>query len=604
MTPVAAQSEIQSLESGGDFLLAYDRAQRAIAAFPAEAQFHYLAVRALARSGATRQALDLYQHYGLGRHDNVDYLALRARLEKDLALGSTGADRARCLRAAAQMYEEVFGRLGGYYPAINAATLFLLAGDVDRARSYAHEALAWCRRDANKGELDDYYRAASRAEAHLVLGQTLEAMQALHALASISRGDLAARATTRRQLRLILDAQRLNDSILDPLTPPEVIHYTGHMISAPGASSGLSSDAEPALAEEIAAAFARANIGIAYGSLACGSDILFAEECLRRKIELHLVFPFRLDDFKTVSVAPGGAGWVARFEAVLAGAASAAFATDSDDLGDDGVFGYCSELAMGKAILRGRYIDARVAQLAVWDGTLATGPAGAAADVARWRATGHESRVISVPRSAAKKRRGDVSVTRAGNAVPGALRRELRALIFGDTVGFSQLPERMLPRYRKTFLGTVADAVRSFGADVLSANSWGDALYLVMADAAAGARCALDIQRRLGEIDFRAFGFAQPLELRLSIHYGPVFPGTDELTAAPTYYGKQVTFAARMEPVTPPREVYATEAVAAQLALARVPGITADYVGRVALAKRFGTAPMYMLRGADGGSGR
>lgn len=581
--PSTAHREIKRLESAGDYLQAYEHARKAIAADPADALYKYIAVRCLARSGATRQALDLYDRYALGDIDDLDVLALRGRLEKDLALGLEGEKRRRRLKLAAATYEAVHRRMGGYYPAINAATLNLLAGDAQRAQAYAREALAYCARDAEKGELDDYYRVASQAEAHLVLGETIEAMQALHKLASISRDDLAARAGTRRQLRLILDAQNLNDSILDPLTPPEIVHYTGH----PFGPGELTAATEPDLARAIAAEFESARVGVAFGSLAAGSDILIAEACLERGIEINLVFPFGIEEFKAVAVRPGGRDWLRRFDEAFARAASVTFATDSDFVADDSLFTYSAELAMGKAILRGRYVDANVAQIAVWDGR--PGDTGVAADVARWRAGGFESRVIPVDASARSA---------SAPARPPQHVRELRPLMFGDTAGFSRLREGMLRQYRKLFFGSIAATLRSYGNDVLTANSWGDAIYLVMADPARAARCAIAIQERLHAIDYAAHGFEQPLRLRLSLHYGPIFPGVDELTGTPTYFGKEVTFAARMEPVTPPGEVFATEELASQLALAGETEIAADYVGTVELAKQYGTAPMYLLRRA------
>ena len=47
---------------------------------------------------------------------------------------------------------------------------------------------------------------------------------------------------------------------------------------------------------------------------------------------------------------------------------------------DDALFRYGSELAMGLAVLRARYLDAEVRQLAIWDGAPAGGRAGTAID--------------------------------------------------------------------------------------------------------------------------------------------------------------------------------------------------------------------------------
>ena len=57
-----------------------------------------------------------------------------------------------------------------------------------------------------------------------------------------------------------------------------------------------------------------------------------------------------------------------RFNRCFAAAAAVSYATDDAVLGDDVLYRYGSELAMGLALLRGRYLDADVRQLAVWDG--------------------------------------------------------------------------------------------------------------------------------------------------------------------------------------------------------------------------------------------
>jgi len=55
-----------------------------------------------------------------------------------------------------------------------------------------------------------------------------------------------------------------------------------------------------------------------------------------------------------------------------------------------------------------------------------------------------------------------------------------------------------------------------------------------------------------------------------------------------------VSRTARIEPVTPPGEVYVTEQFAARLALEPA-GFGCDYVGQVPAAKGYGTMRMYHL---------
>jgi class 3 adenylate cyclase len=581
--------QIEALEARGDFLQAYDEATGALALFPGDARLGYLAVRALARSGATRRARELYQQFDLGSHKDADFLALRARIEKDAAFASGGASRAARFAVAGNLYEGIYRAFGGHYPAVNAATMFLLSGETGRAHALARQALSTA--ESTGTEIARYWSLASAAEAWLVLARSDEAAKVLAEMAPLARRDLAARAATRRQLRHVIEVNRLDSALLLPLAPPRSVHYCGHMLVPAAFPAGRVAAAEAEIARAIDAMLNGLEVVSAFGSLACGSDILFAEAFLSRGIPFHLVLPFETGEFKTLSVAPGGEAWLARFDHLWPRAASRTIASRDGHLGDDIVFTHGEALAMGKAILRAQHIDGEALQIAVWDGRPPTGPAGAAADVAIWRATGRETRVIPVERSGTSALpQSDVNASEPG-------RREPRAILFGDTVGFGRLPGRLARRYREVVLGGIAETLRDY--EVLAANSWGDAIYLVLSNAAQGAQCALAIQKRVRAIDFAALGFPEPLNLRISVHFGPAFLGRDELTGAQTYFGTEVTFAARMEPVTPPGEVYATEQLASHLMLEPGGRVTAEYVGSVALAKNYGAAPMYLLRILD-----
>ena len=56
-----------------------------------------------------------------------------------------------------------------------------------------------------------------------------------------------------------------------------------------------------------------------------------------------------------------------------------------------------------------------------------------------------------------------------------------------------------------------------------------------------------------------------------------------------------VTRAARIEPVTQPGTVYASEAFAAALAAGGQGGFTLEYIGRLPLAKAYGESTIYRL---------
>src|ERR1700732_1134825 len=137
--------------------------------------------------------------------------------------------------------------------------------------------------------------------------------------------------------------------------------------------------------------------------------------------------------------------------------------------------------------------------------------------------------------------------------------------------------------------------MRRFGAHVLYRNSWGDAIYAVIDDPVIGARCALEIQAAMRKAKLARYGFAVRPELRLGAHFGPLYDGYDPVCEEKTFFGGHATIAARLEPVTPPGQVYVSEAMAAALVLAAHRRFSCDYVGQLPSAKGFGLMRMYLL---------
>jgi hypothetical protein len=298
-----------------------------------------------------------------------------------------------------------------------------------------------------RSEEPGYYRHATEAEAALLLDDAAAARLSLARAKAQDGGDHAAVATTRKQLRRICAAKGLDPDVISPLSNPGVIHYTGHMADAEGAE-------EQVLAGRIGAALDEAGAGYGFGSLACGADILFAEALLARRARLHVVLPFNIEEFKQTSVARGGPGWTRRFDECLARAASVTFATEDSYLGDDLLFEYAGQLAMGLALLRAGFLDAPARQVAVWDGAPPSGPGGTASDVLAWRARGLPATVIELPR-----RKG----APAGPGEPTRSKRTIRAMLFADVRGFSKLREAQSLTFVRAVMGAFAQVLDRHG---------------------------------------------------------------------------------------------------------------------------------------------
>jgi len=577
---------VSAAERRGELLVAFDLAERGLEEYPDDVWLRHRAVLALARSGATDEAQRRFDAYGLASVDEADPQALQARIAKDLALATKGVERREEARRAAELYAGIFERTGWSYPGLNAATLMLVAGAADEARQLDERVLA-----AAAGEdQEDYYVAATEAEALLVLGRIAEARLALERTAALHGGDYGALSTTRRQLRLICRESGLDEEILAVIAGPSVVHYCGHRVAPVGGEGRFPAEAEPLVRAWIVAEIERDRPGFAYGSLASGADILFAEALLAVGAELHVVLPFAVDEFVQSSVADGGPGWVERFQSCLAAATSVSYATDDAFLGDDVLYRYASELAMGLAVLRARFLDAPVRQIAVWDGGPARGDAGTAVDAARWSRSGHPATIIAPGDGPLVALDAPAVVAKRGD-VPG---RVVRALLFSDIKAFSKLTDEQLPRFAKHVLGALAGALERHADAIEYRETWGDAIYLVLSDPVSAAACALDLQDALEGLNLAALRLPEHLALRLGGHVGPVFPVRNPIMESPAFMGSHVSRTARIEPVTPPGSVFVTEAFAAALVLENS-SFGCDYVGHIPAAKDLGRLRMYRL---------
>ncbi|HTI31042.1 MAG TPA: adenylate/guanylate cyclase domain-containing protein [Sphingomonas sp.] len=563
----------------GDLLSAYDLARHEVTHGAAN-ELSYIATLAMARMGETGQALRLYEQCKLSAADDVDSRALGARLLKDDALQGRGCEEA--LKRAAQAYADIYAVSQDPFPAINAATLNLLAGDRERARSFAHAALS----APSVGAPVDYYGAATKAEALAVLGRGSEAAEAIELALALPGADVGARSTTLRQFKRLsshLGSAGDLQALIDLLTPPAVVTFSGHIFKP-----------DPAQEARIAAAIDEqleaCNIGFGYGALAGGADILIAERLLARGSTLNLVLPFKEEDFIAHSVLPAGLPWLKRYHAVRKKAARISFATRSDFVHDPAQFGYGATVMMGLAKLRAQHLGTRAVQLVIWDGTPGNGLAGTGHDVAQWRATGGQTFVI-----ASEGLDRSIEYGEAKDPPPD---RHLKAFLFADFPGFTRISEARLPLFWSRVMAVAGSVLARFGEGVNFANSWGDAVFAVFDTAEIAAHAGLALQTELLGIAPSELGLSSPTQMRVSLHYGPVYFGKDPISGRTTFYGTEVSRAARVEPLTPPGSVYASEPISAILAMTAPDEFSATYVGQIGLPKGFGQYPLYALRRA------
>jgi hypothetical protein len=603
-----AITAIRGLIRRGEYLAAYDVAEEAEGhefqpglTPVARVEIKYLRVLALARSGSPHRAVAeaailtaTLPVDPLPPELAEDIAALAARIAKYHAMQAAVAERPALAEAAAASYEDVYRRLGRSYAGVNAATLWQIAGRKEHAQALASEVLALVAREtaalAGPADPAHYWAWATRAEALLILEDQPGAIAALTTAAEAHHDDHGGQATTRRQLRFLCEALGIDPApIIGVLEQPEVVHFCGHMTALPGVPSRFPHAQQAAVAEQARERLKARRVGFAHGSLACGADIMIAEIALELGAELHLVLPFDIDEFVAISVAPAGPDWTERFQRCLAAATSVTIASDSAYSGDAVLFAYAARIAMGQAMNRAERIDARMWQLAVFDGEESYEKAGTAHDMQQWQHAGGSTEIISV------------NSNRTQTVAPFTVssKRVIRSVLFGDFKGFSRLRDEHIKIFLATVMQPVAEVLDRYAEHVIVRNTWGDGLFLVMDDAVYGARCALDLQERMHTVDLVAAGLPADMGLRLGGHTAPLVPVYDPVLRMPMVMGRGLTRAARIEPRTPTGEVYVTTGFAALLRLEPDSGVTSEYVGHLTTAKNFETTPMYLLRRQD-----
>jgi hypothetical protein len=535
----------------------------------------------MARLGDPHAALRIYERNRVGDIGTEDAVALKGRLLKDLAVRASGSKQVELFRESSEAYQQANRLSDGYFSGINAATTSLLAGDEIAARELA--AAIAKRPDVMQPQ--NYFAAASCAEATLVRGD-VEHATALFAKArerpDASPGNVA---STARQVALI--AKRLSISneqrqqLLAAIRPSPVIHFCGHMFRAGWEIEGQLADAIGSILDDTGAL-------IAYGPLACGADILIAEAILERGGELHAIMPFAEEDFLRTSVRPGGPGWEDRYVRARDAAASVTFATQIQHEDDDELFAYCSKLVMGLARLRGEIMQTEAFQLAVWDGNAPNGVAGTAADCAEWARQGGKTRIVPIPKE--RPPLDAVTFTKPANRPRWAL----RSILFADFAGFSRLEEDRLSQFLEVVMGRIAAVLDRHADAVLTRNSWGDAVFAIITSPGQAAEIALQIQSELSPQLLQEIGLPVEDGMRISLHHGPIFEHFDAVQSARTFYGTEVTVAARIEPRVPVGAIYTTQPFAAMIESDQN-DLNFEYVGKMDLAKNYGVRVLYRL---------
>jgi class 3 adenylate cyclase len=553
----------------------------------------------LARTGATQAANGILSGLLRAGHSDGQTLGLLARTHKDLGLRASDPDeRRRNLSQARKLYTRAYEIAADLWPGVNAATLALLMDDRSGAIAMAEQVRSkalerWETVDRNSE--DAYWIEATLGELSIIRGRIGEARERYRAAAGLAPG-WGHMATTRRNARILLRHLGHDPRGLDRyFRVPVVVVFAGHMIDRPGRREPRFPPAREAVVRaEIRKRLYRFGNVIGYAAAAAGADILFHEVIRDLGGESNVVLPCSEAEFRRESVDVSGDGdWPARFDRVLAAAKEVTVASEQKGQVHFLSYDYANLFEEGLAILRAGEFESDLIRMVVWDGRPGDGPGGTASIAQRWMTNGYKLERIPPGLEAAPVPLASRGILPATPATGGNVR--LVSIIFADALHFSAVAEPQIPAFVDHFLGAIAKVIGEGGNPPLVKNTWGDGLYVVYEKPRDAGEVALALAETIASEDWTSHGLPPAITLRIALHAGPAYGCVDPVTGLTTFFGAHVSRAARIEPITPPGLVYASQAFAALAAAEQVRGFVFEYVGRVPLAKAAGTMAMYSL---------
>lgn len=598
----------------GEPLMAYDLISEGLQSRPQDPRLRSLQALALLRSGAVEQASKLLQKlYDEGRRDK-ETMGLLARVSKELAGQATDPTAKKWRwRLAYELYAAAYEQTGGYWTGINAATIARYLGEKEEAVALSHRVTEQCLlalpgKAADPGEL--YWLQVTLGEAALIREEWQEAENWYTQASRGAAGRYGDLASTRRNVRLLLEVMRVTPAVRERLEGcfriSPVVVFSGHMIDQPGRPQPRFPDfLEQQVARKIADTLERLYARIGVSSAACGGDILFLEAMQDRGGETIVVLPIRKEEFRqtSVDIIPG-ADWSQRFDRVIEHASRLIIASEYRTTGDELTYSYANLIQDGLAILRARAMDTEVIPLVVWDGKTGDRSGGTASLVQHWQTYGLEPEVINTIKlfseiSLVVSPAGPVKATgrRGGppRSGPSDLTQELKAILFADVVGSGRIREEQVPAFVDHFMGAIYNLLAASPHKPLLTNTWGDALYAVFASIQDAGNFALQLRDRISSTNWRDQGLPHDINLRISLHAGPVYCYEKPFFRELAYTGSHIVWAAGIEPITPPGQVYASQQFAALASAQRVEGYFFEYVGQVPLPKQSGIIPLYLV---------
>ncbi|MFN2309556.1 MAG: tetratricopeptide repeat-containing protein, partial [Gammaproteobacteria bacterium] len=353
----------------GQFRLALDEYETALTLDPNDLESHRQKAILLGRLGRPEQARAEIQALLEVHPNDPESWGLLGRVEKEAWISrwrfpgqtpdqtpdQTPAQTTSAMRACASAELALLGEAiepymtafildtDHFYSGINAVTLRHLQGHLGGGEGKHPISLpdleggvTWACLAALQRTPKAYWARVSYADMCVLLADADSVAHAYAHAAAAAGKDGFALDSTRQQLLLLRDLEFRPEVVAraltviereiagcePPLRPRQVLLFSGHMLDKPGRVTPRFPPAQEVIAAQaIAALLDELGAGpddLALCGGACGGDILFAEACLVRGVQVQLHIQFEEPAFLAASVAFAGPRWVERYDQIKA----------------------------------------------------------------------------------------------------------------------------------------------------------------------------------------------------------------------------------------------------------------------------------------------
>jgi len=467
----------------------------------------------------------------------------------------------------------------------------MIARESKKGREIAAEVI----KSLDKKE-NDFWELATLGEAWLLCRDSSNAIEFYTRARKMAGQNWGKINSIYAQLWLLNHYITVPVEVLEVFNPPVFAAFSGHMIDKPDIpGSRFPADIEDKVKTAIAAEIARKNIQIGFCSLACGSDILFAEAMLEAGAKLNVCLPFDKDDFIETSIRFAGEQWVKRFESILA-QTDVKFTTKEKYLGNDILFSLQGKFIFGSSILQANLLHSKPFLITVLSEKDKTSKVGGTRDmVNHWP---YMDKIINI--NPDNFRSDSVEVIKSeisdveSEKKEKAINRQILYILFADIVGLSQIEEDKAPYFIHHVWGTLAERMKDLFIKPLVLNTFGSTLFSVFSSASRIMEFASFLREVIDGFDYKEAGLVENIKMKIGLHAGPVYLGTDPLSKQMNSYGTHIARASSIQAHTLQGTIYSSEQFAAVLTL-ESEKYDFEHVGVIDLGDDLGLQEIYKI---------